>query len=67
MEILTTKDVATMLGVSTETVTRWARENGLPALQAVEGGSYRFDRAQVRAWLKTRLASSQGAPEERTS
>jgi excisionase family DNA binding protein len=40
-----------MLGVSPNTVTRWAREGRLPC-QVTLGGHHRFDRAVVEEILK---------------
>lgn len=50
---LTRADVAHMLGVSPNTVTRWAREGRLPC-QVTLGGHHRFDReviAEIRRGL----------------
>jgi excisionase family DNA binding protein len=43
---LTRADVARLLGVSPNTVTRWAREGRLPC-QLTLGGHHRFDRAVI--------------------
>jgi excisionase family DNA binding protein len=43
---LTRGDVARILGVAPNTVTRWAREGRLPC-QVTLGGHHRFDRATV--------------------
>jgi len=40
---LTRSDVSRMLGVSPNTVTRWAREGKIPC-QTTLGGHHRFDR-----------------------
>lgn len=43
---LTRADVARLLGVSPNTVTRWAREGKLPC-QITLGGHHRFDRVVI--------------------
>jgi excisionase family DNA binding protein len=43
---LTRSEVSKMLGVSPNTVTRWAREGRLPC-QVTLGGHHRFDRELV--------------------
>jgi len=48
---LTRSEVSRMLGVSPNTVTRWAREGRLPC-QVTLGGHHRFDRAVVEEILK---------------
>jgi excisionase family DNA binding protein len=45
-EFLTRSEVAKLLGVSPNTVTRWAREGRLPC-QVTLGGHHRFDRELV--------------------
>jgi excisionase family DNA binding protein len=58
-QYLTRSDVAKLLGVSPNTVTRWAREGRLPCLVTL-GGHHRFDREQVEQLRKglTRTADS---------
>ena len=55
---LTRADVAQLLGVSPNTVTRWAREGRLPC-QMTLGGHHRFERARIEE-IRRRL--SQEAP-----
>ena len=50
-QYLTRSDVAKLLGVSPNTVTRWAREGRLPCLVTL-GGHHRFDRAVVEQLRK---------------
>jgi excisionase family DNA binding protein len=50
-EFLTRSDVARLLGVSPNTVTRWAREGRLPCLVTL-GGHHRFDRERVEQLRK---------------
>ena len=45
---LTRSEVARLLGVSPNTVTRWAREGRLPC-QVTLGGHHRFDRTVIEA------------------
>ena len=45
-EFLTRSQVSRLLGVSPNTVTRWAREGRLPC-QVTLGGHHRFERAVV--------------------
>jgi excisionase family DNA binding protein len=52
--VLTTSEVARLLGVSPNTVTRWAREGRLPCRMTL-GGHHRFERGvieQIRESLK---------------
>jgi excisionase family DNA binding protein len=46
VRFLTRTEVARLLGVSPNTVSRWAREGRLPCLMTL-GGHRRFDRAVV--------------------
>ena len=50
-EFLTRSEVARLLGVSPNTVTRWAREGRL-ACQVTLGGHHRFERAVVEQLQK---------------
>lgn len=60
-EYLTRAAVARMLGVSPNTVTRWAREGRLPC-QVTLGGHHRFERELVEQLLQTLTRSGrQGA------
>ena len=49
---LTTSEVSRILGVSPNTVTRWARDGRL-ACQVTLGGHHRFDRAVIEELRKT--------------
>ena len=51
---LTRADVARLLGVSPNTVTRWAREGRLPS-QVTLGGHHRFVRSVIEE-IRERLA-----------
>ena len=49
---LTTSEVSKMLGVSPNTVTRWAREGRLPC-QVTLGGHHRFERDAIEEIRRT--------------
>ena len=51
-EFLTRSEVSRLLGVSPNTVTRWAREGRLPC-QVTLGGHHRFDRELVEQLRKS--------------
>jgi excisionase family DNA binding protein len=51
-QFLTRSEVSRLLGVSPNTVTRWAREGRLPC-QVTLGGHHRFDREVVAALKKS--------------
>ena len=51
-EFLTRSEVSKQLGVSPNTVTRWAREGRLPC-QVTLGGHHRFDRELVEQLRKS--------------
>ena len=50
-QFLTRSEVSRLLGVSPNTVTRWAREGRLPC-QVTLGGHHRFERAVVEQLQK---------------
>jgi excisionase family DNA binding protein len=51
-EFFTRSEVSKLLGVSPNTVTRWAREGRLPC-QVTLGGHHRFDRELVEQLRKS--------------
>ena len=51
-DFLTRSEVSKLLGVSPNTVTRWAREGRLPC-QVTLGGHHRFDRELVEQLRKS--------------
>jgi excisionase family DNA binding protein len=53
--LLTAREVADVLGVSTETVLRWTRAGKLPAIR-LPGGALRFREDDLDAWLSRHLA-----------
>jgi excisionase family DNA binding protein len=50
--LLTTSEVSRLLGVSPNTVTRWAREGRLPCRLTL-GGHHRFDRQVIEGLRET--------------
>jgi excisionase family DNA binding protein len=52
IHFLTRSEVSKLLGVSPNTVTRWAREGRLPC-QVTLGGHHRFDRELVEQLRKS--------------
>jgi excisionase family DNA binding protein len=55
--LLTAREVAGLLRVSTETVLRWARRGELPA-RRLPGGAIRFEEDAIAAWLTEREAAA---------
>ena len=51
--LLTTRDVAELLGVSSESVLRWVRAGTLPGIR-LPGGALRFRPDEVEQWLAGR-------------
>jgi excisionase family DNA binding protein len=54
--LLTAREVAELLGVSTETVLRWTRRGELPAIR-LPGGAIRFREVELDDWLSLRETS----------
>jgi excisionase family DNA binding protein len=57
---LTARQVADLLGVSTETVLRWTRRGELPAIR-LPGGAIRFREDELEAWLIERATPGRGS------
>ena len=57
---LTRSEVSRLLGVSPNTVTRWAREGRLPC-QVTLGGHHRFDRELVEQLRKSLYRAGRGS------
>ena len=51
--LLTARQVADLLGVSSETVLRWTRRGLLPAIR-LPGGAIRYRESDLEAWLQER-------------
>jgi excisionase family DNA binding protein len=63
-EFLTRSEVARMLGVSPNTVTRWAREGRLACLVTL-GGHHRFEREVVEQIRKQQYRAKQDRDDPR--
>ncbi len=51
--LLTAREVADIICVSTETVLRWTRRGELPAIR-LTSGALRYREAELEAWLAAR-------------
>lgn len=49
--LLTARQVAEWLGISTETVLRWARDGDIPSFR-LRGRALRFSERELTAWLE---------------
>src|SRR5437763_15610973 len=56
VRLLTAREVAARLGVSSETVLRWTRAGKLPGFR-MPGGALRYLDADLEAWLAERATS----------
>lgn len=66
-ELLTAREVAGILDVSTETVLRWTRRGELPAIR-LPGGAIRIREGEFQEWLQERATPRRGSvshPDER--
>ena len=63
--LITARQLAETLGVSTETVLRWTRRQELPAIR-LPGGAIRYRANEIETWLDSRNigASSDATPAE---
>jgi excisionase family DNA binding protein len=52
-QLLTAREVAQVIGVSTETILRWTRRGDLPAIR-LPGGAIRFREDDLEQWLSHR-------------
>jgi excisionase family DNA binding protein len=57
--LLTARQVAELIGVSTETVLRWTRRGDLPAIR-LPGGALRFREPDLESWLEGRATPGRG-------
>jgi len=58
-KLLTARETANRLGVSTETALRWVRRGELPAFR-LPGGAIRVDEAALETWLESRATPRPG-------
>ena len=58
--LLTAREIAQRLGVSAETVLRWARRGEVPFIR-LPGGAIRFREDEIEEWLEERATPSRGA------
>jgi len=58
--LLTARQVAELIGVSSETVLRWTRRGDLPAIR-LPRGALRYREADIDAWLEARATSKRGS------
>jgi excisionase family DNA binding protein len=65
-QYLTRSEVSKLLGVSPNTVTRWAREGRLACLVTL-GGHHRFDREVVEQLRKQQYRESHDRDEDRNA
>jgi excisionase family DNA binding protein len=61
--LLTARQLAERLGVSSETVLRWTRAGEVPAIR-LPRGAIRYAPAAIEAWLEGRATSADAAVEE---
>ncbi|MGH3006526.1 MAG: helix-turn-helix transcriptional regulator [Gaiellaceae bacterium] len=61
--LLTARELAERLGVSSETVLRWTRDGEVPAIR-LPRGSIRYRPDAIEAWLEGRATSAGAAVEE---
>jgi excisionase family DNA binding protein len=57
--LLTAREVAVLVGVSSETVLRWVRRGELPAIR-LPGGALRFPAQAIEKWLAARATPGRG-------
>ncbi|HEX4478193.1 MAG TPA: helix-turn-helix domain-containing protein [Polyangiaceae bacterium] len=55
---MTVKEVATLLRVSPQTLYKMLEQGVIPAVKV--GSQWRFDRNQIREWLKGQASASNG-------
>jgi len=58
--LLTARQVAELIGVSTETILRWTRHGDLPAIR-LPGGALRFRMSNLELWLDQRATAERGS------
>jgi excisionase family DNA binding protein len=58
--LLTARELAERLSVSTETILRWTRKGELPAFR-LPGGAIRYREGDIEAWLEERATTERGS------
>jgi excisionase family DNA binding protein len=58
-QLLTARDLASILAVSTETILRWTRRGDLPAYR-LPGGAMRYRDSDLEVWLAERATTGRG-------
>src|SRR5947209_7663671 len=64
-DVLTIREVADILKINEKTVYKLAAASKIPGMKV--GGSWRFDRPTIAAWLKTKVASDTEVADDRES
>lgn len=59
--LLTVKEVAALLRVSSQTLYKMLEQGGIPAVKV--GSQWRFEREKVRAWLESQESASSRRPD----
>lgn len=59
--LLTVKEVAALLRVSSQTLYKMLEQGGIPAVKV--GSQWRFEREKVRAWLESQQEGAGRRPE----
>lgn len=62
---MTVKEVAALLRVSPQTLYKMLEQGSIPAVKI--GSQWRFDRDQIKDWLKGRTGTANGASANGTS
>jgi len=58
--LVTSRQLADQLAVSTETVLRWTRDGKLPAIR-LPGGAIRYRESDLDAWIEERATTERGS------
>ncbi len=62
--LITAREVAELIGVSTETILRWTRRGELTTIR-LPGGALRYRQTDIEAWLDDRATSPATFPATR--
>ncbi len=58
IRLLTAREVAEMIGVSSETILRWTRRGAIPGFR-LPGGALRYRESELEQWLAGRRSSDE--------